>query len=104
MIFWGFIVITVGTIEMMVEGIFHGIGLSSISEDLSRRYQGFADIMMVGVLLGVAFGFFRRLVLKPAYLPKSKEALYILALTASLMLSLYKGTRSFISNDCRSLR
>ena len=28
MIFWGFIVITVGTTEMIIEGIFHGVNLS----------------------------------------------------------------------------
>ena len=89
LIFWGFIIITVGTVEMMIEGIFHGINLHWLSPTLNRYYQGLADIMMLAVLCGVAFGFFRRLVLKPKYLVTGKDALFVLTITASLMLSLF---------------
>lgn len=89
MIFWGFIIITIGTTEMMVEGVFHGANLAYFGQGLWNGYQYLADIMAAFVILGVAFGFYRRLVLRPHYLPLSKGALYILALTASLMLSLF---------------
>lgn len=89
LIFWGFIVITVGTIEMMVEGIFHGVSLASISLSLWTNYQYVADFMALGVVLGVCFGFFRRLVLRPHYLKTTGEALAILGITGGLMLSLF---------------
>jgi Fe-S oxidoreductase len=88
LIFWGFIVITVGTLEMMVEGIFHGVNLSLLGIGVWANYQWLADIMTLGVILGVCFGFFRRLVLRPRYLKTGPDALFILAITGGLMLSL----------------
>jgi len=89
LIFWGFIVITIGTAEMMVEGIFHGVNLTLFGPFIYGIYQFSADIMTLAVFSAVCFGFFRRLVLKPKYLATGKDALFILALTAALMLSLF---------------
>jgi Fe-S oxidoreductase len=94
MIFWGFIVITVGTVEMMVEGIFHGVNLQLLGLKVFGAYNAIADVMTLAVLLGVCFGFFRRLVLKPAHLPTGRDALLVLVITASLMLSLF-GMNAF---------
>lgn len=89
MIFWGFIIITIGTTEMLVEGIFHGANLYAISGSLGAAYQTLADFMTLAVLLGVCFGFFRRLILKPKYLRTGPDALLILCITAGLMISLF---------------
>jgi Fe-S oxidoreductase len=89
MIFWGFIVITIGTVEAMIEGIFHGVNLSFLSPVLHGYYLAVADVFTLAVLLGVAFGFFRRLVLKPHYLATGRDALMILAITGGLMVSLF---------------
>ncbi len=89
LIFWGFIVITIGTVEAMVEGMFHGANLSLLSPSLHGYYLTVADLFTLGVLLGVAFGFFRRLVLKPRYLHTGPDALMVLAITGTLMLSLF---------------
>lgn len=89
MIFWGFIVITVGTVEMMVEGVFHGVNLTLLGTKVFGAYNTLADVMTLLVLLGVCFGFFRRLVLKPVHLPTGRDALLVLAITGSLMLSLF---------------
>ncbi len=94
MIFWGFIIITIGTVEMMVDGIFRGVNLSLLGEAIYGRYLLVADIMTLAVLSGVCFGFFRRLVLKPAYLKTGVDALTVLAFTAGLMLALF-GMNSF---------
>ena len=88
LIFWGFIVITIGTVEMMIEGLFHGVNLSVFGLGVWMGYQYIAEFFIVGVLLGVGFGFFRRLVLRPHYLHSGPEAYAILTLTASLMLAL----------------
>ena len=89
MIFWGFMVITIGTIEMMVEGVFHGANLGKISTTMYNGYLTLADIMALGVLLGVAYGFFRRLVLRPKYLVTGPDAIFVLSITAGLMISLF---------------
>lgn len=89
MIFWGFIVITVGTLEMMVEGIFHGANLGRLSPLFYGYYLRIADVMALGVLLGVSFGFYRRLILRPHYLKTTPESLAILGITAGLMISLF---------------
>jgi Fe-S oxidoreductase len=89
LIFWGFIVITIGTVEMMVDGIFHGLNLSRISPSLYGYYLYLADFMAFGVLAGVSFGFYRRLVIRPHYLHTGFDALLILSITAGLMISLF---------------
>jgi Fe-S oxidoreductase len=88
LIFWGFVIITVGTVEMMVSGVIHGLTLDLLGPSVRLIYDRVADLLSLGVLLGVAFGFFRRLVLRPKYLRTGPDALMILAITAGLMLSL----------------
>lgn len=88
LIFWGFTIITIGTIEMMVSGVFRPLTLDLLGPTVRHTYDFVADILSLGVLLGVAFGFFRRLVLRPRYLKTGPDALMILAITAALMLSL----------------
>lgn len=89
MIFWGFLVITIGTIEMIVEGIFHGVNLRLLGPKFFEGYNTLADVMTLGVLFGVLFGFTRRLLIRPHYLRTGRDALFVLALTACLMLSLF---------------
>lgn len=89
LIFWGFIVITLGTAEMIVEGLFHGVNLMLLGEAVFEAYNVVADFMTLAVLSGVVFGFFRRLVLKPKYLATGRDALMVLTITASLMISLF---------------
>ncbi|MBP7843685.1 MAG: (Fe-S)-binding protein [Proteobacteria bacterium] len=89
-IFWGFIIITVGTTEHIIEGLFHGFSLSF----LGPIYSFFViaqDILHPLVFLAVCYGFFRRLVLKPKRLAADRghllEALMILSLTGLLMIA-----------------
>ncbi len=86
-IFWGFLIITIGTVEMVIEGCF-GINLGILSINLYGAYLWMADFAIVGVLLGVVFGFYRRLILRPPHLKNSLDAKLILVFTAMLMLTL----------------
>ncbi len=88
LIFWGFVVITIGTVEMMVSGILPSVTLALLGESVRNTYDKVGDVLSLGVLMGVAFGFFRRLVLRPHYLRTGPDALMILAITAGLMISL----------------
>lgn len=99
MIFWGFIVITIGTVEAMVEGLFHGVNLMLLGPKVFGTYQSVADVFTLLVLLGVLYGFFRRLILKPKYLKTSADSLIILTLTACLMLSLFAMNSFRIATD-----
>jgi Fe-S oxidoreductase len=103
MIFWGFIVITIGTLEMMVNGIYHPLSLELLGQGVYGTYNTAADIMTLAVLLGVAFGFFRRLVIRPAYLRTGPDALMILVITGALMLSLFGMNTFRVSGDPAAL-
>ncbi len=89
-IFWGFIIITIGTIEHVLEGIFHGFSFQFLGPVYSAIVFS-QDIFHVLILLAVLYGFYRRLILKPARLPSDpahkKEALFVLTLTGTLMLA-----------------
>ena len=99
MIFWGFMVITIGTIEMILEGVFHGVSLQLLGPTIFTVYNTLADLMTLAVLLGVCFGFFRRLVLRPKYLRTGRDALMVLAITACLMLSLFAMNAFRVASD-----
>lgn len=88
-IFWGFTIITLGTIEMIVEGLIHGASMGKIAPGFYGPYLAVADVFTLLVLLGVCFGFFRRLVLRPKYLVTGIDAIFILSITAGLMISLF---------------
>ena len=88
LIFWGFVIITVGTVEMLVNGVLRSVSLELLGASVKTTYDYVADILSLGVLLGVAFGFFRRLVLRPHYLRTGPDALFVLSITGGLMISL----------------
>lgn len=94
-IFWGFLIITIETLELFLYELFPGftwervIGASAYSV-----LVGIQEVFTLAVLGGVAYAFYRRLVVRPEGLGKSKDAIIILTLTASLMISLL-GMRAF---------
>src|SRR4051812_22253156 len=86
-IFWGFIIITVGTLEQFATTIYQGASF----EFLGPIYAPLVllqDLLTFGVLCAVLFAFYRRLVLRPEGLGRSKDAIIILTLTGSLMVSI----------------
>ncbi|OGQ13455.1 MAG: hypothetical protein A3B70_03615 [Deltaproteobacteria bacterium RIFCSPHIGHO2_02_FULL_40_11] len=64
-IFWGFIIISIGTIEMILEGLFPGFNLSFLGISIYSGILFFQDVFYTLVLTAVLFFFFRRIVLKP---------------------------------------
>ena len=57
LIFWGFMVLTVGTIEFILEGIFRGFSLAFLPTPLFRLYALSQDVFAVLVLAAIAFAF-----------------------------------------------
>ncbi|MBS1983012.1 MAG: (Fe-S)-binding protein [Bdellovibrionales bacterium] len=84
-IFSGFIIITAGTGESVIEGFFHGFNFRMILGPLALGLVWLQDIMQPLVALAALYGFWRRLVKGPARLPKDalhrRDALVVLSLT-----------------------
>lgn len=89
-IFWGFIIITIGTTEHIIEGIFHGFSFDFLGPVYSVIVFA-QDLLHPIVLLAVIYGIYRRLVVKPKRLASDKahlgDALLVLSLTGTLMLA-----------------
>ena len=94
-IFWGFMVLTVGTIEFVLEGIFPGFSYSFLPRPLYAVYLISQDAFAAIVLAAIAFAFYRRLVLHPRRLEgddlEHADALIILGMIGGLMVTLLLG-------------
>lgn len=84
-IFWGFLVITLGTIEIFGKGIFPGFALPLL--DRSPVFLLLLDFFQVLVLVGLGMAAYRRLFIRPGYLNLSRDAWTILTLIFSLMVT-----------------
>lgn len=93
-IFWGFLVITIGTLEAFLYEIFpninngKGFSFEFIGNTPYAAFVAVEDTFHLLVLVGVLFAVYRRTVLRPEGLGKSSDAFIILTITGSLMLSL----------------
>ena len=94
LIFWGFLLITVGTAELMINGIFPSFTLDSLMPHF--MYIGLKsaiDVLNLVVLLAICWAVFRRIVIRPALIPMNLDAAIILGAIAALMLThfIYHG-------------
>jgi Fe-S oxidoreductase len=96
LIFWGFMVLTVGTIEFVLAGIFPGFSYAFLPRPLYATYLLSQEVFAVLVLAAIAFAFYRRLVLHPKRLEgdnlEHADALIILGMIAGLMITLLLGS------------
>jgi Fe-S oxidoreductase len=89
-IFWGFLIITVGTVELLINGVAPGFHLSSLIGD--TLYGGLRltiDVMNLIVLTMIGYAFFRRIVIKPRLIPMNLDAGLILGGIGMLMVSFF---------------
>src|SRR5216684_6534713 len=84
-IFWGFVVLTLGTIEFFGQGIAEGFYLPFLTN--TPAYLILEDAFSVAVIAAIAYAAFRRLVTKPRRLTLSPEGLFILLLIFGLMIT-----------------
>ncbi|OFZ20179.1 MAG: hypothetical protein A2X94_09755 [Bdellovibrionales bacterium GWB1_55_8] len=87
-IFWGFLIISVGTLEQFTTTIHQAANFEFIGDPAYRALMFLNDIMSLGVLLAIIYAAYRRFVLRPEGLGKSVDANIILAMTSSLMVSI----------------
>jgi len=97
MIFWGFCILLIRSINIYGEAFVKGFQLPFLDENFLAGYLYIAlkDVMEGVVLLMIFYALFRRLVLKPARLHNTFEAYLVLILIGVLMVSdlLYDGAR-----------
>ena len=88
LIFWGFLVITLGTIEMLGRGLVARLfGIPFLERH--RPFQFALDAFQLFVLVGIAMALYRRIVSKPWYLNLSGDAIIILSLITTLMVTAF---------------
>jgi Fe-S oxidoreductase len=93
LIFWGFMVLTAGTVEILIQGAFSGFSFALfLPRPVYQLYAFSQDVFALLVIGAVAFAFFRRLVLHPRRLEgdhlEHADALIILGLIGGLMVTL----------------
>src|SRR4051812_26720003 len=92
-IFWGFMVLTAGTVEILIQGVWRGFSYAMfLPAPVFLLYSFSQDAFAVLVLGAIGFAFYRRLVMHPKRLEGDKlehtDALIILSMIGLLMLTL----------------
>ncbi len=92
-IFWGFLIITVASIEMFAQGFWQQLSLDLLPDILSYPLRLVIDVFNFLVLAVIVWAFIRRIVVKPPLIPMNLDAGLILGAIASLMIThfLYHG-------------
>jgi Fe-S oxidoreductase len=93
-IFWGFLLITVGTVELLISGLIPSFRLGVILP--APIYVGLLtviDVFNAIVLTMIAWALFRRIVIRPRLIPMNLDAGIILGAIGALMVThfLYHG-------------
>ena len=93
LVFWGFCVLGLGTIEIMIQGLYTPFTWDVIlPRFLYLPYVVSQEVFAVFVLVPVAFLLYRRLVIRPARFSGDPvhggDAVFILSMIAALMVSL----------------
>ncbi|MES2524095.1 MAG: (Fe-S)-binding protein [Gemmatimonadota bacterium] len=93
LVFWGFMVLGLGTIEIMIQGLFTGFTWDAIlPRFLYLPYVVSQEVFAVFVLIPVAYLLYRRLVIKPKRFTVDPvhggDAVFILSMIATLMITL----------------
>ncbi|MFV8756481.1 heterodisulfide reductase-related iron-sulfur binding cluster [Nannocystaceae bacterium ST9] len=89
-IYWGFLILQVGLIDMLITGLFgqYGFTLASLIGETGHAWLKFVvDWGNAIVLLALLYAFWRRLVMRPAFVPASLDAMLILSAIMLIVLS-----------------
>jgi Fe-S oxidoreductase len=87
-IFWGFLLITVGTAELIVSGVFPSLTFDNLlGHTIASAIYVVVDVCNLLVLAMIVYAFYRRLVVKPRLIPISGDATVILSAIGLLMIT-----------------
>jgi len=96
-IFWGFIIITIGTIELLGRGFFGTFDIPLVSGQ--AWFLLAVDLFQLAVIVAIAYAFYRRLVSRPRRLLFSGQALVILGLILGLMVTSFLAGAFRLARD-----
>ena len=103
-VFWGFLVVTLGTLEIFVQGVWNGFSFANfLPAPLYGLYALSQELFALLILAAVSFLIYRRVVVKPKRLQgdgvETIEAVVILSVIAILMATLIvTGTMEAIAD------
>ncbi|HEU4614804.1 MAG TPA: 4Fe-4S dicluster domain-containing protein, partial [Kofleriaceae bacterium] len=86
-IFWGFLIITVATVDIIVSSAIPGLSLRLLPDALYLPIYGVIDVFNGIVLLMIVWAFARRILVKPRLIPMNLDAGLILGAIGSLMVT-----------------
>jgi Fe-S oxidoreductase len=86
-IFWGFLIITIATVDLVVSGVLPGISLALLPAAIYQPLYFVIDIMNLVVLLMIGWAIVRRTIVKPRLIPWNLDAGLILGGIGSLMIT-----------------
>ncbi|MBA3452080.1 MAG: 4Fe-4S dicluster domain-containing protein [Deltaproteobacteria bacterium] len=86
-IFWGFMIITIATVEIFVSGLIPGLSLALLPDILYKPLYVAIDVFNGIVLLMILWAITRRLVIQPRLIPWTLDAGLILGAIGSLMVT-----------------
>lgn len=99
LIFWGFLIITLGTLEQFISTLYAPANFQFIG---TTAYSGLVllqDLFTLLVLAGVSYAAYRRYIVRPEGLGKSHDANIVLTLTTSLMVAIFLMNAFHILGD-----
>jgi Fe-S oxidoreductase/nitrate reductase gamma subunit len=92
-VFWGFMVLTIGTVEVLIQGVVPGFTYDFLPAPVYSLYLLSQELFALLVLGAVSWLIYRRVVIKPKRLQGDKvhsgDALFILSMIAGLMITLF---------------
>jgi Fe-S oxidoreductase len=86
-IFWGFLIITIATADVVVSGVWPGVSLALLPAVIYQPLYLAVDVMNLLVLAMILWAVFRRLVVRPRLIPWNLDAGLILGGIGSLMVT-----------------
>ena len=87
LIFWGFLVFSLRSVSLVIEGVSRGWELPLLRTPLGHAFLLSKDVFALLVLIGIVVATWRRLVTRPARLEYSADAWLILGQIAALMVT-----------------
>jgi Fe-S oxidoreductase len=86
-IFWGFVLLTIGTANVVTGGIIEGLLSIPFDGLLWTLISALQNVVAVIVLVSIGWAFFRRLVTRPRRLTFNRDALVILGMIGGVVLT-----------------
>jgi Fe-S oxidoreductase len=86
-IFWGFLIVTIATVDVVVSGVWPRISLALLPGVIYQPLYGLIDVTSLLVVIAIVWAIVRRTLVKPRLIPWNLDAGLILGAIGSLMIT-----------------